>query len=132
MGAPNNQRDRLSQLEIGLTSLTTQLGEFVKDSRDYRERAEREQAAIWQTLKEQNAHFTAALEKLAGKGALSWQVVAMTIGLILSMVCTAAGLGHAFMESRMRQVEVHLDYQKEEILRNRDRLDGHDQRLQAK
>lgn len=116
--AASNHGNRLGTLETSLAQLSTQVGEFIQDSRAYRDRQEREQAKVWETI-----------EKIANKGALSWPVVAMTIGLILSIVGTAAGLGHAFMESRMKQVEIHLEYQKEAILRNRDQLDGLDVRL---
>lgn len=115
MSSPSPQRT--VELENKLTQLTTQLSEFVRESHEYRQRQERDQARIWE-----------AIEKIANKGALSWPVVAMTIGLIITMVGTAATLGHAFMESRMKQVEIHLEYQKEAILRNRDRIDKLDPR----
>lgn len=116
----NNHGDRLTRVETSLGNLATQLGDFVRESHDFRKLQEHNQGKIWE-----------AIEKIANKGALSWQVVAMTLGLALTMICTAATLGHSFMESRMKQVEIHLEYQKEAILRNRDRLDGMDERLSS-
>jgi hypothetical protein len=141
MSDSKTPNDRIGKVENGLTQLAVQLGEFIKDTREHRDRHERDQSAIWHAIRDQGKQFTEAVEKLSTKGALSWPVVAMTIGLVLTIVSGAAAIGHQIMEGRMatlraevaaneKVTNIEAEYQKEGLLRQRDRIDKQQEDLQ--
>jgi hypothetical protein len=105
-----SQATRFAHLETQVGNVAVQLGDFIKDSKEYRERTERDQAQIWAAIKDQGEQFRGAVEKLSGRGQISWQMIVATVGMVLSVSAAAAGVGHALMQSQIRQLEIREEY----------------------
>lgn len=99
-------------LEASVASLAVELRSFVKDSEDHRGRIERDQNAIWTAIKDQGKQLTDAVEKLSARGSITWPAVLMTIGTMLGLIGAASTIGHAYVENRIRQLEI-IDKQAE-------------------
>lgn len=119
---------KLAGLETGMQNLTGKVETFVQDSKEYRDfmaqetRDNRrtqieEQTKIWTELRAQGDRFNTALEKLGSRGAITWPLILMTAGFVLTVVGTAATLGHFFVETRVKQLEIADRYLERDIVR---------------
>ncbi len=117
--APSQTTDvRFANLETQIGQVSTQLGDFIKESKDYRDRTERSEAQIWQAIKEQGASLNNAIERLSNNGRISWGAIISTGGFLLSIVLAAAGVSHVIVESRIRQLEIREEFMQRDIERN--------------
>jgi hypothetical protein len=107
---PRNTTGRLVHLETALSGLASQISTFIKESHEHRDRIERDQAAIWTAVKEQGDRFTAAVDRISTRGALSWPVVVITIGMILGLITSIAVIAEKIAEARLQQHEIRMDY----------------------
>ena len=107
---PRNTTGRLVHLETALSGLAAQISTFIKESHEHRDRIERDQAAIWTAVKEQGDRFTAAVDRISTRGALSWPVVVITIGMILGLITSIAVIAEKIAEARLQQHEIRMDY----------------------
>ena len=132
MSAPQNQATRLTQLDAAVTAVATQLGDFIKESKEHRQRTEADQAQLWAAIREQgNQHsaaikeqglqhsaavkeqglqLQAAVEKLSSKGQISWPAIIATVSMLVTLIGAGAGVGWMLMESRITQVDNKLEY----------------------
>lgn len=101
---------RFAHLETQVGNVSTLLESFIKESKDYRERIERDQSQMWSAIKEQGESLNRAVERLSNNGRISWPMIVATVGMILSVSAAAAGVGHALMESRIRQLEIREEF----------------------
>lgn len=108
MSAPS-QDTRLTKLESAVTTVATQLGEFIKDNKSNQDllwAAVKEQGNQHsQAIKEQGIQLQMAVEKLSAKGQISWTAICTTIAVLVTMIGAGAKVSHMLMESRMQQVE---------------------------
>lgn len=111
---------RYNHLEGQISGIAASLDGFIKESAEYRARTEREQGQIWAAIREQGDNLRNAVEKLSMKGNISWPMIVSTLGIILSVAVAAAGVGHALMESRIKQVEIRVDYNERDLDRQRE------------
>ena len=109
---------RFASLETQVGNVATQLGDFIKESKDYRDRTERSEAQIWQAIKENGANLNIAVEKLSNNGRISWGAIISTGGFLLSIVLAAAGVSHVIVESRIRQLEIREEFMMRDIERH--------------
>ena len=101
---------RLGHLETAIASLASQVSAFVKDSHEHRERIERDQALLWQAVKEQGKTFTDAVSRISDARALSWPVIVVTIGMILGLISAFAFVAEKIADARLKQQEIRMDY----------------------
>jgi phage-related protein len=101
---------RLGNLETAVAGIASEVSAFIKESHEHRERIERDQTAIWQAVKEQGDRFTAAVDRISTRGALSWPVVVITISMILGLITGIAVVAEKVAEARLRQHEIRMDY----------------------
>lgn len=104
---------RLTRLESSVTNLTDGLNRFIKESQEHRSA---------QALKEDK--FWAALEK--NRPHITWPLIVTVGGFVLTLVGSAAAIGHAFVELRVRQLEVqdrHIEHVMDERAREIERLE---------
>jgi hypothetical protein len=100
---------RFAHLESAVSNVATQLGDFIKESKDHRERIELEQSRIWTSIEKQSSNLQSAVEKLSSRGQLSWPVIMSTISLILVLVSAGATVSNIIMESRIKQIEIRVE-----------------------
>lgn len=108
---------KFATLESGLASLTDRLGSYVSASEKSLAAQELagkeasrthavEMGKIWDELRAQGERFNTALERFGAKGAITWPLVVISASFVLSIVGMAAGLGHFFVETRIRALDV--------------------------
>lgn len=112
---------RLGHLETAIAGIASQVSAFIKESHEHRERIERDQAAIWAAVKDQGDKFTDAVDRISTRGALSWPVVVITIGMILGLITSIAVIAEKIADARLEHGVIRMNYM-EEI---RDREDAH-------
>lgn len=100
---------RFAHLESAVSNVAIQLGDFIKESKDHRERIELEQSRIWASIEKQSTNLQAAVEKLSSRGQLSWPVIMSTISLILVLVSAGATVSYTIMEGRLKQIEIRAE-----------------------
>lgn len=103
-------QDRYNHLETQVAEVATTLDGFIKESAEYRTRAERDQSMLWDAIREQGNNLGKAVEKLSTKGQISFAAIATSIGLMLSVSSAVGVVGHMLMESRIRQLEITDQY----------------------
>jgi len=117
MAAPiyTNPEDdsRFTRLETQMGGLAQQFSDFLRENKDHRDRIEIEQSKIWTAMQEQGKNMQASVDRLTARGQISWPVIMVTITVVLTIFSLAAGLGHALMESRIRQLEIQDTANKE-------------------
>jgi hypothetical protein len=119
---PVKSGERLAHLETQVGSVATSLNSFINESKEWRDRVERDQSNIWNAIKDQGDNLGRAVEKLSSKGQISWGMIVSTMGMILTITAGFAAVGHAMMESRMRQVEIRQEHIREDVKENREWL----------
>lgn len=100
-------------LESQVSGIAASLDSFIKESREFRDRTEREQTNIWAAIREQGDNMRNAVEKLSTRGQLSWQLIFSAITVLLAVTSGAAVLGQIFVDLRMEQFEIHNSYIRE-------------------
>lgn len=120
---------KIVALETGLDNLTGKLSTFIDDSKEHRRVMGEELSRIWQAHNEQGERMTEALNRLSSKGAITWPLLVSTGGFVLTLVLAAAGLGHAFVESRSRQLEIELRHSAQDHVRLERKVDQLEERL---
>lgn len=109
----NTTNARLGNLEAAVAGIASEVSAFLKESHEHRERIERDQAAIWAAVKEQGDRFTAAVDRISTRGALSWPVVVITIGMILGLITSIAVIAEKIAEARLQQHVIRMNYMEE-------------------
>jgi len=104
MSAPT-QETRLSRLETAVASLTEGLTKFVDETRTYRAEQGQEFRRVYD-----------AMEK--GRSRITWPLIVSIGGFVLTLVSTAAVIGHAFMESRVKQLEIREEFMQRDLERH--------------
>ena len=107
--ATDTQASRLTKMEGVVSGLSQQFADFLKESKEHRDRTERDNQQIWQAIKEQGAAMQASVDRLSSKGEMSWGKIASVGGFMF--VC-ASGLGALvwqLSEARVHQLEVKAD-----------------------
>lgn len=110
---PASASARYTHLETQLGNVATQLADFIKESKEYRDRDERERSQIWAAIKEQGDQMRIAFDKLSAKGQISWPAIMTTIAVLLSLIAAAGGVSQMLVESRIRQLEIRDDAMRE-------------------
>lgn len=110
MSDPTNANSRLTKLESAVSTVATQLGDFIKESKDHRQRVEQDQERLWSAIKEQGTSLQSAVEKLSNNGRITWPVICSTLGVVLALVTAGAGVNNALMEARIKQTEIRQEY----------------------
>jgi len=85
------------------------LDRFISEAREYR---------ILQTAKEDK--LWAALEK--NRPHITWPLIVTVGGFVLALIGAAAGLGHAFVELRVEQLEIKHRFIERSVERMEDRV----------
>lgn len=109
---------RFANLETQIGQVSTQLGDFIKESKDYRDRTERSEAQIWQAIKENGTNLNLAVERLSMNGRIGWPMIISTVTAVLALTAAGASVGHMLMESRIRQLEIREEFMQRDIDRN--------------
>jgi hypothetical protein len=109
----NTTNARLGYLEAAVAGIASEVSAFLKESHEHRERIERDQAAIWTAVKEQGDRFTAAVDRISTRGALSWPAIVITIGMILGLITSIAVIAEKIAEARLQQHVIRMDYMEE-------------------
>lgn len=107
--ATDTQASRLTKMEGVVSGLSQQFADFLKESKEHRDRIERDNQQIWQAIKEQGAAMQSSVDRLSSKGEMSWGKIASVGGFLF--VC-ASGLGAMawqISEHRVHQLEVKAD-----------------------
>jgi membrane protein YqaA with SNARE-associated domain len=99
-----------SAANTSIANVATQLGDFIKDSKEHRERVERDQQMLWAAIKEQGVALQTSVEKLSNRGQITWPIIVSTVALLVTLIATGAGVGHMLMESRIKQVEIRQEF----------------------
>lgn len=120
---PATPAARYAHLETQLGNVATQLADFIRDSKEYRDRIERDQLQIWSAIKEQGENLQRSVERLSANGRISWPMIVATVGMVLSVSAGAAAIGNTLMESRIRQTDIRLEYIVKEQDRHREMVD---------
>lgn len=105
---------RLTRLESSVTNLTDGLNRFIKESQEHRSAQAAKEDKFWAALEKNRPHIT-------------WPLIVTVGGFVLSLVGAAAAIGHAFVELRVRQLEVqdrHIERSMEENHRDVERLEA--------
>ena len=118
---------RYNHLENQVAGLVAQFSDFIRDSKDHRDRIEKDQTQIWGAIREQGEQLRSAIEKLSTKGQISWPMIVATVGLILSVSAAAAAVGQVLMESRMKQLEITTNFLHELGRENHNAIRSHEQ-----
>lgn len=102
----NTTSGKFAHLEASISSVATQLGDYIKESKEYRDRIERDQSLIWDAIKEQGKNLQSAVDRLTIKGQISWSVILSSISVVVLVVSAGATVSHKLMESRIKQLEI--------------------------
>ena len=115
---PGNQvidLQRFGTLEANVHAIGENLDAFVTESKEHRNRAERNETQIWNAIREQGERMNLAVEKLSNNGRISWGMIVSTGGFLVAVIAAGAGVNHALTESRMKQVEIRIEYHQREL-----------------
>jgi hypothetical protein len=119
---------RYQHLEMQFGAVATQLADFIKDSKEYRDRNERDQMQIWAAIKDQGVALQSAVERLSNNTRISWPGIVATVGLVLSVSAGAAAIGNAIVESKIAQNVIRI----QAIEKQTERLDDRFMRYHEK
>jgi len=108
--APRNKPDAYSHMEAQVSGVAASLEGFIKESREFRDRTEREQTNIWAAIREQGDNLRNAVEKLSANGRIGWPMIISTVTAILAITTAGASVGYMLMESRIKQTEIRQEY----------------------
>ena len=100
---------RFAHLESSISSVAIQLGDFIKESKEYRERIEQDQSRIWTAIEKQGSSLQQAVERLSARGQISWPLIMSTVSVIVVLVSAGATVNFKLTESRIQQLEVRED-----------------------
>ncbi len=121
MTTQNNKSSdaRFAHMEASISSVATQLGDFIKESREDRERRDREDKShrdmLWSAIKEQGVALQSAVEKLSNNNKITWPMICSTLGVVVMLITAGAGVNNALMESRIKQTEIRQEYMQREL-----------------
>lgn len=100
---------RFAHLEAQVGNVAIQLADFIKESKEHRDRVEVDQARIWSAIEKQGLALQSAVERLSSRGQISWGMIVSTGGLVLALIAAGGGVNNALMESRIHQLEIQDD-----------------------
>lgn len=122
MPTPPNTAGQFAHLETQVGSVATQLSDYIKDSKEYRDRIERDQMQIWAAIKDQGQALQTAVDRLSNAGRISWPGIVATVGLVLSVSAAAAAIGKTLVDAQIRQNQIQIEHMEKEMDRAEDRF----------
>lgn len=120
--APAVDTTRYQHLELQFSAVATQLADFIKDSKEYRDRNERDQMQIWAAIKEQGTALQSAVDRLSAAGRISWPGIVATVGLVLSVSAAAAAIGKTLVDAQIQQTAIQVAKIQRDMERDEDRF----------
>ncbi|MEI6177582.1 MAG: hypothetical protein WCS43_11875 [Verrucomicrobiota bacterium] len=98
--------DRYNHLETQVSEVAMALKSFIADTKDHRERLDRDQSQIWQAIRDQGVQMREAIEKLSLRGEIRWPAIVTTVSLIVLLATSASAVLYTLSESRIKQLEI--------------------------
>lgn len=96
---------RFAHLETQVSNVAITLTDFIKDSKEHRDRIERDQTQIWTALREQADQLRTAVEKLSTKGQISWQMIFAAVSVLVALMGLLAGVNNAIVDGKIQRLE---------------------------
>lgn len=97
---------RIEHLETAVSNVAVSLDGFIRETRDHRDRLDKDQASIWAAIRDQGENLSRAVDKLSSKGQISWGMIMTAVGTLLGVGAAVATVGQILMESRIKQLEI--------------------------
>jgi hypothetical protein len=97
---------RIEHLETAVSNVAVSLDGFIRETRDHRDRLDKDQASIWAAIRDQGENLSRAVDKLSSKGQISWGMIMTAVGTLLGVGAAVATVGQMLMESRIKQLEI--------------------------
>ena len=100
---------RLTKVESAVATMSAQFTEFLKETKDHRDRTDRDNQQLWQALKEQGHSMQISVDRLASKSEMSWSKIASVGGFLFVCGSGLAALVWQLGETRIHQLEIQSE-----------------------
>ena len=97
---PDTDR-RLAHLETQVGALATQFKDFIAESKESRDRSERELTKLWEAVVKQGEDFRGSLDKVGTRGQITWHMIFAAVGVIATVIAFAASVTTSLIDGKI-------------------------------
>lgn len=109
MSTTPNTDHRLAHLETQVGALATQFKDFITESKESRERSERELTKLWEAVVKQGEDLRQGIERVGSKGAITWHMIFAAVGVIATVIAFAASVTTALIDGKIERLHDNFE-----------------------
>lgn len=106
---------RVAHLETQVGALATQFKDFITESKESRERSERELTKLWEAVVKQGEDLRSGIERVGTKGQITWHMIFAAVGVIATVIAFAASATTSLIDGKIERLNDNLQDNRSEI-----------------
>ncbi len=99
---------RLAHLETQVGALATQFKDFISESKESRERAEREMTKLWEAVVKQGEDLRNGIERVGTRGQITWHMIFAAVSVIATVIAFAASITTSLIDGKIERLHDNI------------------------